>query len=262
MNKKRVNYFFVFSGALFCLALVSYCLSGRIIEQFFRFRYLFNPKLWSWKGTVRQLDFYSTILTIMGLSIFSFALFKDSKKLRILGVSICVISMLLESIYKYYNYNIDFGNKPIYNQVLYYWAIPVMFIILLIAVIVDNKASLYLGIAAAVIVLLSVFIDFWVICRPNISLTLDSVFLSPFRALFTRDIRKQGLPITFIRVYLYPIASVLLGIGLYQKTIPAVIEMDSRVNSINKLTKLKELLDKGIITQEEFEEKKKQLIGL
>lgn len=248
------------------MVLISYCLLGDIIGRFSfylsTFTYLFNPKLWSWERTVTQFNFYSTILIIIGLGIFSFALFKDSKKLRILGASICAISTLMEAIYQYYDYSSMsyFGNSPIYIDVFYYYAVPVMFIILLIAVIVDNKASLYLGIAAAIIVFFSVFIDFWYVFRPDINLILDSVFLSPFRALFKTDISKLGLPFTFIRVYLYPIASVLLGIGLYQKTIPTVIEMDSGANSIDKLTKLKELLDKGIITQEEFETKKKQIV--
>lgn len=247
------------------MVLISYCLLGDIIGRFSfylsTFTYLFNPKLWSWKRTITQFNSYSTILTIIGLSVFSFALFKDSKKLRILGASICAISTLMEAIYKYDVSSMNYvHNSPIYIYVFYYYAIPVMFIILLIAVIVDNKASLYLGIAAAIIVFFSVFIDFWYVFRPDINLILDSVFLSPFRALFKTDISKLGLPFTFIRVYLYPIASVLLGIGLYQKTIPAVIEMDSGANSIDKLTKLKELLDKGIITQEEFETKKKQIV--
>ena len=33
-------------------------------------------------------------------------------------------------------------------------------------------------------------------------------------------------------------------------------------NTIERLTRLKALLDKGIITQEEFETKKKQILGM
>lgn len=64
----------------------------------------------------------------------------------------------------------------------------------------------------------------------------------------------------------------LLGLAFQKKRVPAKVMANASSTStttaigtetaIEKLTKLKQLLDEGIITQEEFEAKKKQLLGL
>ena len=46
------------------------------------------------------------------------------------------------------------------------------------------------------------------------------------------------------------------------KRIPSVPAQKSAEKPIESITKLKELLDMGVITQEEFDAKKKQLLGL
>ena len=47
-----------------------------------------------------------------------------------------------------------------------------------------------------------------------------------------------------------------------QKKESVVTKVEAKVDEIEQLTKYKELLDKGVITQEEFDAKKKQLLGL
>ncbi|MBQ8210547.1 MAG: SHOCT domain-containing protein [Clostridia bacterium] len=47
-----------------------------------------------------------------------------------------------------------------------------------------------------------------------------------------------------------------------QKKESVVTKVEAKVDETEQLTKYKELLDKGVITQEEFDAKKKQLLGL
>lgn len=47
-----------------------------------------------------------------------------------------------------------------------------------------------------------------------------------------------------------------------KKETPNIITVEKKTDTPNDLIKLKELLDKGIITQEEFDTKKKQILGL
>ena len=47
-----------------------------------------------------------------------------------------------------------------------------------------------------------------------------------------------------------------------KKETPANINVENKSDTPNDLIKLKELLDMGIITQEEFDAKKKQILGL
>lgn len=53
-----------------------------------------------------------------------------------------------------------------------------------------------------------------------------------------------------------------LLIDRQQKTKPAVVETVPAASNADELKKYKELLDSGIISQEEFDAKKKQLLGL
>ena len=82
--------------------------------------------------------------------------------------------------------------------------------------------------------------------------------------LFT-DIEKQ--PIVSI-IYILLFISIVLGfvkrskiIAPIQKTNPATLSQPTHSNA-EELKKYKELLDNGVITQEEFDAKKKQLLGL
>lgn len=75
---------------------------------------------------------------------------------------------------------------------------------------------------------------------------------------------------SFVRFIVFILAAVLLGIGFdtSPNPIPSFLVPASRpantpeTNQIEQLTKLKDLLDSGIITQEEFDEKKGQILGL
>ena len=76
---------------------------------------------------------------------------------------------------------------------------------------------------------------------------------------------------TFINVViclLRIIGGVLFGFAFATEKKPALAKTSNVAatadteSTIEKLTKLKSLLDSGIITQEEFDEKKKQMLGL
>lgn len=81
-----------------------------------------------------------------------------------------------------------------------------------------------------------------------------------------------GSATTMMYVTLHLVGVLLLGMAFQKKKAPAKVTANATgtpatatigtETAIEKLTTLKQLLDDGIITQEEFEAKKKQLLGM
>ena len=72
---------------------------------------------------------------------------------------------------------------------------------------------------------------------------------------------------TILRALLFIVGTVLLGIAFHEKRektnakAPRGVVSPDMAEKIEQLISLKDLLDKGVLTQQEFEEKKQQIIG-
>lgn len=76
--------------------------------------------------------------------------------------------------------------------------------------------------------------------------------------------QSQLTPLGAVYVVLFVIGAILLGIAFSAnegKAAPAVGTVSAGSDKIEQLTRLKSLLDMGALTQEEFEEKKRQILG-
>lgn len=86
--------------------------------------------------------------------------------------------------------------------------------------------------------------------------------LMMFQFLGGRGILNNGL----VQVLLYIVSALGLLMANVEVSAPASAPAApapaSRIGTADELLKYKELLDKGILTQEEYEEKKRQLLGL
>ena len=115
---------------------------------------------------------------------------------------------------------------------------------------INTKSAKSMGIIAGVIATVKIVIRIY-----------SFVFLGGYLAIATAGFWSEVVLI---------IGAVLVGLsleGLATRKVAAVASggkakiQQGSDNTIERLTRLKALLDKGIITQEEFETKKKQILG-
>lgn len=73
---------------------------------------------------------------------------------------------------------------------------------------------------------------------------------------------KIGLPQLFLFIIIIVVIAVVITVKNNKKNNTSK-KIDSQTSNVNieDLAKLKQLLDKGIISQEEFDNKKKQMLG-
>lgn len=128
------------------------------------------------------------------------------------------------------------------------------FLLLLLSFIFKGKKSLYLGLCAGITILTGTALKYYFIASGTI---------------LTSAPRSGRLLWTVIGAIAYTILAVAFGLiysqqnpverPLPQKSVKPETTTESRIES---LTNLKELLDTGIITQEEFDAKKQQILEL
>ena len=197
----------------------------------------------------------------IGFLVSAIGLLTDRKAISIVGVFFVIV-------YCVYSMLAYFGSGTAFRFL--------GFLFLLLAVIFNNHASIWLGILAAVLLFFVPYISgFLDVGTRGVTLAFQRLYRNPFHSLeelFSGHIQCNLFSVLsiisrFIWIGLYfltPIASVLIGIGMSKKTTNStkvpVAKFSTAGTTIAQLTQLKGLLDKGIITQEEFNEKKKEIL--
>lgn len=96
----------------------------------------------------------------------------------------------------------------------------------------------------------------------NVFGILSAIFFAFYEIVLVFVLNAKLAPMSYLYIALYLVGVILLGIGFSEKGKKVVASSKDNGNDrIERLTKLKELLDKGVLTPEEFEEKKRQLLG-
>ena len=94
---------------------------------------------------------------------------------------------------------------------------------------------------------------------------LSAVFYILYRIMSQLGTIKASFTLqSVLYTVLFIAGAVLLGVAFSsnkEKAAPAAGTMSAGSDKIERLTRLKDLLDKGVLTQEEFEEKKRQILG-
>lgn len=92
---------------------------------------------------------------------------------------------------------------------------------------------------------------------------LSALFYLLEEAIFLLSYNFVPTPRSILFAVLFFFGAVLLGIGFSGEDKKAVAISKSVIenNKLDRLVKLKDLLDKGVLTLEEFEAKKKQILG-
>lgn len=180
------------------------------------------PDLW---------NFWQTILAIVAYILIALSLLLSKDILGKIGSGIGILLSI-----QYITKSIRYHSSPIW--VLYNILLLMTFVSLLLAYIIPSKQKLF-GICVGIIALVR----------------------------FLAVISQQGIYLYYLS---FTIGAVMFGLAANateqapseSSRKPAVaIANNSVENQIERLTKLKDLLDKGILTQEEFEDKKKQILG-
>lgn len=175
---------------------------------------------------------YSGILFLIALIILALGLFLNKKAISLAAIVVCIILLLVRLI-------AGVGScawlSPIWQIcAILYWVF-VFFLVLR-----PNKKLCVLGFSAAAILIIKLFVA--------------------YAGDWTRGL---GMPGT----YLIPLilATIVLTFSLCfdfsKKNYAAENTATPGLNTLDKIAELKDLVDNGIITQEEFDAKKKQLLN-
>ena len=189
------------------------------------------------KGSISILS----LLWPIGCILIAVGLFTFQRALATVGAAGLVLSeirtiiILLPSFRDGYGY---MGFNYVLREGIPYVILLAAFVLLLVATLARG-ASMPLGIVSA-----AVYASYYliIILRYHIN--------SPSMAI--------------LRALLFIVGTVLLGIAFQKKgqakAVPGNVSPDM-AEKIEQLISLKDLLDKGVLTQQEFEEKKQQIIG-
>lgn len=173
---------------------------------------------------------------IIGPALIAIALFISKPVLAAVGSALCGIGAIIVAV------QLSFGLGVINSIILL-----VVFIMLLIGSIIQG-AGRVTGIAACALSVIRLVICF---CQGHLALWSWGLF---------------GWPVQVLLI----IGCLMIGLSAINNPVnknaaeqsPEVSQIQNGTNDqIEKLTKLKSLLDSGAITQEEFDNKKKQLLG-
>lgn len=182
------------------------------------------------------------IFAVVGIILLIVGLFTDKAILSSIGAGLNALAPVFETI-QYYILS---------NHILFdaYLLLQIAFWLLIVFVILSKgKAPLILGCIAA---LVRIYIEYIYASFPIYSL-YGLAKMSLIVGALMIGIAFSSLP--------SKISINLSSLGIKQSSNDEPKTADTQ-NNIDKLLKLKELLDMGAITQEEFDEKKKQLLGL
>ena len=181
----------------------------------------------------------------IGSILLTLSMFQQNIKFCLFGAALQVIGNILwiKRIFDMYGIHLLIANLVFTLLTIIAWSLVVL------AIIQKNNQTTYCIISAGLI--LAVFLIRQIY---GISFWGGSFWVAGFlRQLLT------VIPITLMGSV---IADTDFGSGEHKATQRLVSKNAGQESQFEKLTKLKELLDLGIITQQEFDEKKKQLLGL
>lgn len=237
MTDKNINIFRYAAGGLFAFALVRSL-----------FGVIKNALEWGF-----DLSF-STVLFWIACALMAVAMFTKQYKLLAVGAGVRAGGLLI-GLFSYIGYifeAVSYGYAGIMEML--YLISDLLFIacyvLLLVAALKKENAAKLSVIAAvlgAVSILLSFIVTLAVGYRFEFTLVLKNIFN--------------------IVVNCAPVALAGFAIQGAPKTAPVTVQASQPVapstsSQIEKLMKLKELLDSGVLTQEEFDAKKKELLDM
>lgn len=223
------------------------CLS--IIGQILHIQYLINE--------YGQLFYRRFIWFIepIGFLLLAVGLFKQSKKLCVSGPAVLIFSNALVIVLLFFG--ILFGAGA------YYLLALIAAVFLLASAVGGKRSSVIFGVLSGIFLFFAILTDYLFNYYEDFWSALRGMYVDPLLFNHNMELRVvlNRLAAIFHNIGT-PIACVLAGIGLsYTKEEKvAVIRPALKGNVIDNLTRLKALLDKGIITQDEFDAKKKQLL--
>ena len=220
-TKKKNNTLMIVAGAILFAYIVVYMLRS--------WQYIINPS---------SIFFVGSVVHLLSTLTISIGLLTNNKSFVVAGLSRYFYEGLEYVISNYSNLSFFYG---------------ICFLLLLIAAICYDKVSMPLSIASAVF-----YIVYGIIfCGGNYVNIFTRIFTDPSITSIFSFMRYIVMP---------PVVMILGGIGIYNNSHSNQSKtgknhiVDSS-NIIDQLTNLKNLLDENIISQDEFDEKKKKLIG-
>ena len=89
-----------------------------------------------------------------------------------------------------------------------------------------------------------------------------AMFNSPILTAVTRGVSIGGIVTTILGLAIIAAIVCIVLAANKRKNLPKAHESASTTERVEQLTQLKELLDSGAITQEEFDQKKKEFLNL
>lgn len=186
---------------------------------------------------VDKPSFIVAVLSSISFVVLAVALFIQRDKLLIVGALIATICQLPGALGALRSYQLL---APSYALRMVIWYL-VFFLTLLFLFLCALKQEYAQSMCIAVVA------------------TVAAHFLSEALIVHSLYVFLENLPLLLAIV----LTAVILAEKAQKATPKATIQPEEKANSqIGELTKLKDLLDCGAITQEEFDEKKKQILGL
>ena len=181
----------------------------------------------------------------IGLILLALSMFQQNIKLCLFGASLQVIGNILtiKRIFDIYGSHLRIANLVFTLLTIVAWSLVVL------AILKKNNQTTYCIISAGLILAVFLIRQIYAIRFWGSSFVVTSLL-------------RQLLAVIPIALMGNVIADADFGSGEHKATQRLVSKNVGQESQFEKLTKLKELLDTGIITQEEFDEKKKQLLGL
>lgn len=191
----------------------------------------------SWGGTVAEVLGLHTILSLVGGVLLAISMFKQNGKLFIIGAALNALSFL-PWIFD------NLGYSYLITFTISYIAEAVSWLLVIFVLLKRDKAKNFYIIAIVLCVLSDV-------------ITMNDVGLSEiFNCLIS--LLCFSVPVVLSS---FVLENADIGLESIQIHTAGATPSPNRLNQYDKLTKLKDLLDVGAITQEEFDQKKKELLN-
>lgn len=191
----------------------------------------------SWGGSIVEVLGLHTILSLVGGVLLAISMFKQNGKLFIIGAVLKALSFIPWIIDNLgYSYLIAFTISYIVEAVSW--------LLVIFALLKRDKSK-------------NVYVIAMVLCVLSDVITMNDVGLGEiFNCLIS--LLCFAVPVVLSS---FVLENADIGLESIQIHTAGALSSPNRLNQYDKLTKLKDLLDVGAITQEEFDQKKKELLN-
>lgn len=192
----------------------------------------------SWGGSITDVLGFQTVLALCGSVLLATSIFSQSSKLFVIGATVKAIAFIpwiLDSL----------GHSYLFVFSISYIAAAASWILVVLSKLKSGKTKIFIIVAVGLHALSSII--------TQTDLGFDDLLVC------VKNILTFAIPVMLSGLALPNVEFTVKSIGT---NVASVSSSSNTLNQYEKISKLKELLDMDLITQEEFDAKKKELLNL